>query len=50
MRTMYATVLREAKSAADLDSYLSWTLLMRHNLLLPTFLRQTWERQHPVLI
>lgn len=52
VRTMYATVLREALSEADLDSYLSRTLLIREwrNLRLPTFLRQTWERQHPVLI
>ncbi len=51
VRTMYATVLREACSEADLDSYLSRTLLIREwaNLRLPAFLRSTWESLHPVL-
>ncbi len=51
VRTMYATVLREVCSEADLDSYLSRTLLIREwaNLRLPPFLRDTWESKHPVL-
>ena len=51
LRTMYATVLREAKSEDDLRTYLSRRILVREWKLLhlPGFVREVWEAQHPEL-
>lgn len=51
VRTMYATVLREAMSETDLAEHLNATLLVRHwrSLVLPEFIRDSWEDAHPEL-
>ena len=49
--TMYATVLREAKSEDDLSRFLDRELLVRawSSLRLPDFIRESWERRFPQL-
>lgn len=49
VRTMYATVLREAMSEDDLAGLLNETLLREHwaDLNLPRFIREAWEAKHP---
>jgi len=49
--TMYATVLREAKSEDDLSRSLDRGLLVRawSSLRLPDFIRESWERRFPQL-
>lgn len=49
--TMYATVLREAKSEDDLARFLERDLLVRMwaSLRLPVFIRESWERRFPQL-
>ncbi len=49
--TMYATVLREAKSEDDLSRSLDRELLVRawSSLRLPDFIRESWERRFPQL-
>lgn len=51
VRTMYATVLREAKEEDDLLTHLNEQLLRQHwsALRLPRFTRNVWESQHPTL-
>lgn len=51
LRTMYATVLREAISEDDLAEFLNETLLRQHwtDLNLPRFTRRVWETTHPEL-
>jgi hypothetical protein len=51
VRSLYATVLREAKSEDDLINYLDADVLRREwrSLRLPAFIRETWETVHPVL-
>lgn len=48
---MYERVIREAQSAADLRSYLSADLLLRHwgNLFLPSAVRVAWQTRFPEL-
>jgi len=51
LRSMYATVLREAGSEADLIEWLDCRLLLQHwsELNLPAFTRSSWESKHPEL-
>jgi hypothetical protein len=48
-RTMYAIVLREARSERDLYDFLNAELLERIwlNLVLPEFIRSSWEERFP---
>jgi hypothetical protein len=50
-RTMYETVLREAKSLADLDFNLNKDILLTlwPVLVLPGAIRKVWETTHPEL-
>ena len=51
VRSMYATVLREAMSEVELATWISRDLLFEHwvALNLPVFTRETWESVHPSL-
>ncbi|MGH4001387.1 MAG: hypothetical protein ACRDTJ_28455 [Pseudonocardiaceae bacterium] len=51
VRTLYATVLREATSESDLIEFLDARLLadVWPDLNLPTFVRTAWEDIHPEL-
>lgn len=51
LRTLYATVLREAMSEADLAEHLNTDLLIEQwpQLRLPGFVRACWEDTHPEL-
>jgi hypothetical protein len=51
VRTLYATVLREATSEADLADLLNADLLAATwaELNLPAFVRSAWEEAHPEL-
>lgn len=51
VRSMYTIVLREALSEADLAEHLDGDLLRSHwaSLLVPEFVRETWESMHPAL-
>src|SRR5690606_29060108 len=46
LRTMYSTVMREARSESDLTYFLNSELLIRHwpDLRLSRFIRESWER------
>ena len=51
VRTLYATVLREAHSEEDLTSFLANDLLVTvwRSLRIPGSLRDAWEARHPEL-
>ncbi|MCL4446154.1 MAG: hypothetical protein M1134_04660 [Actinobacteria bacterium] len=48
VRTMYSTVLREAKSESDVADLICASLLVTtwRSLRLPEFLREAWEASH----
>lgn len=48
---MYITVLREARSEADLSQWLDRELLIEHwaKLRIPGFIKESWEKAHPEL-
>jgi hypothetical protein len=50
--TRYATVLREAKSEADLTMYLNHQILLPvwSDLRIPAFVRGSWESKYPELV
>ena len=51
LRSLYATVLREAASEQDIISYVNAQLLKREwlSLNLPRAIRSAWEQRHPEL-
>lgn len=51
LRTMYVTVLREAKDEKDVIDYVDFDLLQLHwaDLRLPRFTREAWKSAHPSL-
>lgn len=51
LQSMYITVLREARSEADLSQWLDRELLIEHwaKLRIPGFIKESWEKAHPEL-
>lgn len=51
VRSMYAVVLREAGSEAEVAEWLDGETLLEHwaALNIPAFVRESWETAHPVL-
>jgi len=52
VKTMYQTVIREAKRPADVEKCLNRDLLVHlwRDLFIPDFIRDAWEQAHPELV
>ena len=52
VRSLYQVVLREARTEADIETYLNADVLASvwESLTLPAVVRQFWEETHPSLV